>query len=390
MFGGGYYGAIWISDGINGHSLQCDGNITIKSKKHDVTAVIESEGGRVRGHKYLHKGKLLEWERLGKFYRGYKTLHHQNIKGRVMLRYHPDSHRALHGISERYDQKLMGVPGKCRTMYSRGRLIWQEFRYETKWVGDNLCYGKVAYRFRRNDRTVTIKHPSGKVAAVISCPNGLAVSARYSGDDSAHVYQGRVYFMLERLKDKQEHRAHYFDYSKDGNSAFIVYDGKGRIKFKGEYKNHQRVGEYVWLGKTSYCLHGVPVSKKLYETKPEDLKVGQIIRLPNAQLRAALLAKIGPERIAKQSKYTTIHETKSGMKLMEFPIAVDDGNGSTLSRLRILQVRCPSTKGFYYLQVPDFVWDGGKKTKLNTCEQARQWTFGVDDPRKMIKFEKET
>jgi hypothetical protein len=75
---------------------------------------------------------------------------------------------------------------------------------------------------------------------------------------------------------------------------------------------------------------------------------------------------------------------------MEFPIKVESANYGTASWLRILQVTCTSTGTKYFLNVPDFIWDGGKKTKLNTCEQARQWTFGNDDPRKNIKFQLET
>ena len=377
----GPYGAIHVTDGVNGHWLTSSGNIVVRHAFKKITQIIEMNGERIIGHKIIKNGRVQEWERLGRFYKGFTTLHGNRISAPVTLNYHPDTLRALHGIVERFDQKLFGMGGKCRSMYSRGRFLWQEFRYSNR---------KIAYRFSQSDRKVTIKFPSGKVAAVIHCINGFSsrsTDGEWRGKAAHGCDEGVSYF--HKISGKMD-TTRQFDFSKDGNCVFTFHDRSGRVRMSGEYRNSQRVGEWVINGKVMFILQGVPVNKKLYETKPEDLKISQVIRLPNAQLRAALMAKIGPERIAKECKYKTVHETKAGMLLMEFPIRVDDGNGGTESRMRILRVKCPTTKGFYYLGVPDFVWDGGKRTKLNTCEQARQWTFGVDNPREKINFAKET
>jgi hypothetical protein len=387
---GGYYGCIRIADGLESHNVQIAGDIIINGLD-GTKLIIETDGNLIRGHKYIRAGKLLEHERLGEFYKGLRTFKFHPVKGKVLLRYHQNSKRSLHGMCARYDQKLFGFAGKCVSRYSRGRFVSQEFRYLNR---------KLAFKLHNKDRQVVIKRPNGKVLASIDCPGGFSANVAnrsyYDGrswrDPKHSCNSGELYFFFDHKKkysNAAENRR--FDFSKDGNCKFVFYDGYGRVQTSGEYKNGQRVGEWLIDGKPFCLLNGIPVSKRLYDTPAEKLKISTVLKLKNAQLRAAMIKRIGSERLAKECKYTIIHQDKKkNMKLMEFPIAVDDGNGSTKSKMRILQVKCPSTHGLYFLQVPDFVWDSGKMTKLNTCESARQWTFGIDNPRKKIVFEKET
>jgi len=389
MFPGGYYGGIRITDGMrslwsSADKLYCrnkDGRVLlIKSKEY------RGHGRIIWEYKSTKNNRIIEWKRFGSFYR------HYGKQGNKILRFHPDSLQTLHGLTDRTDKKMFGVKGTCKTRYSRGRFMSQQFRYKNR---------RLAFKFHHTDRQITIKYPTGKIAGVISCP-GKGFSTRGGDPDRSYYrdgeerdthtcFQGAAYFETTKAGWKHVNDSgRQLDLSKDGNCQFTLYNPSGRIKAKGEFKNRQKVGEWILNGKHVYFINGVAVAKKLWDTPPDKLNVNTIIRLKNAQMRAALLARIGPERLAKECKHKVIHQTKNGMKLMEFPIAVDDGNGHTNSHMRILQVTCPSTKNKYYLNIPDFVWDGGKKTKLNTCEQARQWTFGVDDPRKKIKFEVET
>ncbi|MCX5711601.1 MAG: hypothetical protein NTY47_00805 [Candidatus Omnitrophica bacterium] len=375
MLFGGYFGSIKIGDGMRGtwtnaDIIRCqdkDGSIqNIRTRNYG------NHGKVIWEYKRTKNNRILEWFRFGAFSREY------NISGEVRLIFHPDSLQTLHGTCLRTDQTLFGAKGRCRTKYSHGRFIWQEFRYKNH---------KIAFSFHHTDKKVTLKRPNGSIAAVIEClvkgfsTRGGDPDHAMSNDNTATCHKGVVYFHVEG-KD-------FFNYSKDGNCKFTIYDRQQKIKHKGEYRNRQQVGEWILSHKHLYYINGVPVSKKLWETPPEKVSIKAVMNIKNAQMRAALMARIPPERFAKEAKYKVIHKTKD-MVLMEFPVRVDDGNGGIDSKLRILQVTCPSTKSKYFLNVPDFVWDGGKRTKLNLCEQARQWTFGVDNPRKKIKFAVET
>lgn len=386
----GYFGETKITDGMRSlwtsaekiHCRNKNGTVmTIKTREY------RGHGQVIWEYKCTRLNRILEWTRFGAFHRFYHKT------GKKLLRYHPNSLRTLHGIADRTDVNFFGVSGTCKTLYSRGRFMRQQFRYKNR---------KLAFNFHHCDKQILIKYPNGKFAGIVSCP-GKGFSTR-GGNPDRYVYshgedrsdthtcfEGAPYFETTKagwkhIKDSDRE----LDFSKDGNCQFTFYNPAGSIKAKGEFKNRQKVGEWILNGKHVYFINGVAVAKKLWDTPPEKLNINTILRLKNAQMRAALLARIGTERIAKECKHKIIHQTKNGMKLMEFPIKVDDGNGHTESHLRILQVTCPSTKNKYYLNIPDFVWDGGKKTKLDTCEQARQWTFGVNNPGKKIKFALET
>lgn len=369
MFGS-YFGEIHISDGIERDAFEDPGTIAYRSVDGKLKVIYKTNGPRIREFKIIRNGKIEKWHVFGRFIREYVGENGRRLKQAISLPIHPNTKRAIHGLVYRRDLTLLGKPGVCRTRYSRGKMLWQEFRYRNQ---------RLAYKVRMNSTELVIRFDNGQEAVHITAANGFSLSA-ISGSIAFDASIGSLDFK----------RPNALMMAKDGNCHVVGYDRKGKVMCKGEYRNRQRVGDWVVNGISAFFVSGVQVSKKLWNTKPEDLKVGSVLKIGNAQLRAALLAKIGSARIAKECRFKVIHQTKNSMKLMEFPIKLNDGNGGHASRMRILQVRCPSTKGLYYLNVPDFVWDGGKKTKLNTCEQARQWTFGVDDPRKKIKFAKET
>jgi hypothetical protein len=143
-----------------------------------------------------------------------------------------------------------------------------------------------------------------------------------------------------------------------------------KIVYAGQWENRQRVGEWIEDGKKVCYERGLAIPAKLYHTPADKLDPVKILKLPNAQLRMALCAKIGPERIAKCGK--VVHKD-GDMRLIEIK-GYD---------VKILRVRCPSTKAYYFLRVP---------RDSTQCEEARQWTFGVGDGniREPIKFAVET
>jgi len=75
-----------------------------------------------------------------------------------------------------------------------------------------------------------------------------------------------------------------------------------------------------------------------------------------------------------------------------FSMPINSESPISDKEIRILKVKCPSTGAYYCLRVPP---------QVNTCEEARQWTFGKElneirgdkDAPKLesyMNFEKET
>jgi hypothetical protein len=386
---GHYFGAIHINDGktsewIRSTRILCEGDAS------GYTFEYKTNGHLITETKVKRGNQLVEWVKFGAFQRAVTHLNGHRISKPMTFRFHPQTRQSLHGLQERQDQVLFGARGKTRSWYSRGKWTRQEFRYRNR---------RLAFRINHFDREVTIKYPNGAIAGIVRCPGGFSTrSGRYPSDefwDREEVvhrcHMGKVYFPFKRAGLRGDTRNVVWDFSKDGNSWISFRDRKGRVWLQGEYRNRQRTGEWILNRRHVYYVRGVPISKELWDTAPTKMKFKQILRIKDVQMRAALIARAGYARFAKEVKHKVIHEDKTrGNKLMEFPIRVSDGNGGRNSFMRLLQVTCTSTKEKYFLNVPDFVWDDGKRTKLDTCEKARQWTFGVDRPRDQIKFAKET
>lgn len=374
-----YKGEIGIGDGVRCTATKAK---TIICREGNGDAKIIKTGlwqGKttIREWKYISKGKIDDWMRFGAWQR-FMTKH-----GMAVMRFHKDSLTRMHGITERPDQKFMGNYGMCKTRYSWGKFMHQDFWYP----GGH----RRAYSFHHTDKTVIFKHKNGIKAGEVNCPGGF----KTRGSDGECVFEAEYV-----RRGHYDYPADKFNFSKDGNCSFTFYDKTGRITNRGEYRNSQRVGEWILGAKPVYFIHGVAIAKKLWDTPPEKIKISTILRIKNAQMRAALMSKIGQDKIAQrmvqECKYKLIHRTKNGMCLMEFPFQLEEHRGRENQRMRILQVTCPSTKTKYYLNVPNyFVRNGervtnGKRISLNNCEAARQWTMLNDNPKKRIKFAKET
>lgn len=388
-----FHGAIKVSDG--GFGEYTSARTIICREKGGRVKELTTNGEVIIGCKYRRGQKILEHMVIDRFHRGFTQYDEEAIPGPVVCQYRRGNWRqVLHGPAVRKNVRLFGIRGTCRTLYSCGRFVSQEFRYDNR---------HLAYRLRSRDRAVIIKYPDGRTAGVVEVSRGgfntvirkdRTVDYSYSGrraTETVSVRDGRVVFPFAEgfhLGDGVDR----FDFSKTGNCKIQFWDRLGRTRFKGEYRDRQRVGEWLINGKRCYIINGVEVSKKLWDTPPAKINLTAVLRIKNIQLRAALIARAGYARLCNEVRNRVVHEdTRRKNKLLEFPaVKVDDGNGGRESKLRILQVRCPSTKENYFLNVPDFVWDGGQRTKLNTCEAARQWTFGNDNPRERIQFALET
>lgn len=282
-------------------------------------------------------GKLID----NKLIEDNKTVHHV-VYGKYettpegIIRF-KGSGKGKHGKSRRQEQ-LFGHDGVCHSWYSNGRLRRQKYVYDN---------GKVAYDFKASSLSCTVKDYDGCILYEIKGRLDSRHSAYYGCHSVFHKPMHEWFLQTTPFEVKK----------------------KGIPIYAGQSFNNQRVGKWVENGKIFYYEHGVQIPEILYHTPADKLDVNKILRLQNAQVRMALMSKIGPERIADAGK--VIHK-EGNMRLYDIPNY----------DVRILRVRCPTTKSFYFLQVPK---------DSNKCEEARQWTFHVGTNfDKPIKFLKET
>jgi hypothetical protein len=342
MFGFGT-GLVRVMNGkSNGRSFYdelMEGKITIHGKGWK--RIVYVKEGQIIDNKTLMKGKVKHHIVYGSYEK----------EGENIIRFRKGSGKGLHGKS-RAKEKLFGNDGICHSWYHNGRLMRQRFIYANN---------HIAYNYNSRGKECIVRDPKGeeiyKMKGLIDCRGlwgGHSVFNReplYYGDGTPVEPEGDI-------------RAEWFLRSKPFELSF-----KGRVILSGQYENGQKIGRWIEGGRVFYYERGVPIPKKLFEMPLEKLNVKEILNLPNAQTRMALMSRIPPERIAKVGRL--IH-SQGEMRL--YSIKGYD--------TRILRVKCPTTGSFYFLNVP---------SDSNHCERARQWTFHVGDGiQKPIKFALET
>jgi hypothetical protein len=318
---------------MNGRSLYDildSGTIRIKGKGNpdwqieshavEYERIVKFADGEITDNRLTQDGKTVHHIVFGSF----ETLMTEH--GREITRFRKGTTRAKHGKARRWE-KLFGQMGVCHSWYKRGRLIRQKFFYDN---------GALAYDWRMNTRGCKVKNACGELL--------YQITGYLDGRNNA--LEGGHTVLAKPMREWFVFRA-----------PFEVRDAKGKVIYKGQIVNRQRQGLWVVDGKSVCYEHGVEIPKRLYETPPDQLDPKEILSLQNAQARMALMAKIGPERVAEAGK--VIHKDGE-MRLY----SIDDYD------VNILRVQCPSTKSYYFLRVP-------KDSKK--CEQARQWTFHVGD-----------
>lgn len=334
MYFYGSKGFTLVSSGKpNGRSfaeILMDGKITIRGSdgNKEIKRVVEVRDGEVWDNRLLVDGRTVHRIAYGRFEK----------KGRDIVRFRKGTGTGKHGKARRVEN-LFGHNGVCHSWYNRGRLVRQLFCYDN---------GKKAYEYNGYGTKCDIRDYDGKLLyEVTGLLDGRLDNAMH-GSHSVFSRPMTCWFSM--------------------NKPFEVKKN-GKVFYKGEVKNRQRVGEWFEDGKQYFYVNGVQIPKKLYETPPEKLDPMKILKLPNAQTRMAMMEKIGTDRIAGIGR--VIHKD-GDMRLYDIP----------KYDVRILRVRCTTTKVFYYLRVP-------KDSKR--CEEARQWTFHVgNDFREPIKFAVET
>jgi hypothetical protein len=149
-----------------------------------------------------------------------------------------------------------------------------------------------------------------------------------------------------------------------------VYGPRGRLVTEGAYVNRQRQGRWLEKGKVSYYLSGVKVSRKLGEEDPDQWDAGEVLRIPNVQLRSSFLNKMGYARLLEKVEHEVIDTDTDGSQLLALAVAPHGSPEPGIDRtMRLLRVVCPSTQATYVLRVPP---------EVQSCQEARHWTLGLD------------
>lgn len=243
--------------------------------------------------------------------------------------------------------------GTLRQIAKRARFVREEFVYDN---------GQRAYLWTPYRKGFQLCRPNGKLWLEVTA------KVRRPWKRTENLLQ-KVQATLGNITGDETR------WSDTPNYEIRLYDEQGRQYGYGKIENHQRVG--VWRqGKARhYFMMGVAVSKELYYSGPDDLDPGEVLKTENAQLRAALMRKIGPERLLKKLPFVAC-DAEGDNQLLKADvdkIFTPDDQLRLRNRLddqiAIAVLKCPSTGQIYYLRVPP---------RLNKVEHARQWLCGVD------------
>jgi len=239
----------------------------------------------------------------------------------------------------------------------RARFVREEFVYDS---------GQKAYVWTPYRKGFQVFRPDGKLWLEVTA------KVRRSWKRTQNLLQ-KVQATLANIIGNAD------TWSDQPNYEIRLYDGRGRQYGYGKIENRQRVG--VWRqGKAKhYFMMGVAVSKELYYAGADDLDPQEVLKTENMQLRAALMKKIGPERLLKKLPFTAC-DTDGDNQLLKADVkeifTLDD---QTMQQIRVRNrldeqiaiavLKCPSTGQLYYLRVPP---------RLKKVEHARQWLCGVE------------
>jgi hypothetical protein len=247
--------------------------------------------------------------------------------------------------------------GTLRQLSRRGRFVREEFVYAN---------GRQAYVWTPYRKSFRLYRPGGRL--------WLEVTGK------VRPPWKRTEGFLEKVQSTLDDIAgEGHTWSRQPDYEIRLYDARGKTRGFGKVSNHQRVGVWQHGRARHYFMIGVAVSKEIFYAGPDDLDPLEVLRTDNAQLRAALMKKIGPERLLQKLPFTACDADADNRLLKAdvnslptpnnestVPITVRNGFDEQVA---IAVLKCPSTGQLYYLRVPP---------RLNKVEHARQWLCGID------------
>ena len=252
--------------------------------------------------------------------------------------------------------KLGGHKGTLRQMSRGSRFVREEFVYEN---------GQIAYIWTPYRKKFRLYRPDGSLWMEVT----TKVRRPWK----------RTEGFLEKIHDTLDNIAgDGHTWSDQPDYEIRLYNPRGTEVGFGKVSNRQRVGIWRHGRGQHYFMMGVAVSKAMYYAGPDELDPREVLRTGNAQLRAALMKKVGPERLLKKLPFTAC-DTDGDNRLLKADMMSIFGSDESIQPVTVLNrlddhiaiavLKCPSTGQLFYLRVPP---------RLNKVEHARQWLCGVD------------
>jgi len=137
-------------------------------------------------------------------------------------------------------------------------------------------------------------------------------------------------------------------------------------------------------GSIVHAIHGVRLPQQWIDTPADQLDVGQLMREENTEIRGALIAKYGFDRLLRNAHHKIVSKyRKNSLIEFKFPGRVWSAEGRRsipTMRLRALHLKWCDKTGprETVLPVPRTLRQFGdnRPTNINSCEQVRRWTLG--------------
>ena len=277
----------------------------------------------------------------------------------------------VESIEHSYNRKTHTIFGQFRKTYYRGKLRKEEY-YEIDWrikwkglffrevsknhileryasggsISREIVYwknGKLMYSLGKGNKNIRIFNKDGSLLALISLDKGLSM---YSGRYGLHL----------NLKEIKK-----LEITFTGEWHYQLYDTQGNVKswLKGQ---GMRPEEGVKNGRKLYFLRGIQVPKKVITGNHD---ASYILSYPNATIRSEMLKSYGIDRVVQELQGETL-EKREEYELLQFPIP---GGRDPDNIMKILKMRCPSTKVYYTLRIPP---------ECQNIHEAINWIYGLN------------
>lgn len=349
-----------------GDKEKSNGSVEIKTGKTKEIWLVK-QGDIVGYDEYTGKSKVKE-VRYGQYIKEWKRgklTREDKVKSGTNLALVPTYH---------IEKSEIEFLGEKATLFNRmygGSLRKQTIKYKG---------GKIAFELSRySKRPLEIKYKNGKIYAKLvgEIDEGEIISKTYDWKG-----ENRIIETHNQVENTEKDKGEWQNIFRGQDASLEIFDKEGKVRCSGKIQNRQRVGEWIENYEKTYYLQGVKVSKNIFDGKIEPREV---LLIENAQLRASLIGKLGLERIVKECEGKVIDtDTERGYELISLPIKARKPNFTSEQvdkEMRVLKVKCPSTNVYYCLRVPP---------NMEKCEQARQWTLGVNQREKALVFEQES